>query len=276
MPRFAANLSFLYQDLSFLDRFEAAARDGFKAVEMLFPYAWPAREIAARLRDNGLEQALFNAPAGGSDVEGFAAAWESGMRGTACLPGREAEFRTGFDAALRAAEALRCRRVHVMAGIAPAQAVAADLRACYLRNLRWAAAEAAKDGLDVLIEPINTRDMPGYHLSLQADAHAVLAQTGAPNLKVQLDLYHCQIMEGDLATRLQQALPTGAVGHIQIAGVPERHEPDTGEVHFGYLFALIDELAFPGWIGCEYRPADRSPGGTSRGLGWMRGLPAAM
>jgi hydroxypyruvate isomerase len=270
MPRFAANLSFLYQELPFLDRFEAAARDGFKAVEYLFPYAWPASEISARLRDNDLQQALFNAPPGGTDVNSFAAAWDSGTRGIACLPGREAQFRTGFSAALRAAEALSCRQVHVMAGLAPAEAKASDLQAAYVKNLRWAAGEAAKDGLDVLIEPINTRDMPGFYLSRQAAAHAVIAEAGASNLKVQMDLYHCQIMEGDLAMQLRQYLPTGAVGHLQIAGVPERNEPDTGEINYAYLFALIDRLEFPGWIGCEYRPADNTPGGTSRGLGWMR------
>lgn len=270
MPRFAANLSFLYQELPFLDRFEAAARDGFEAVEYLFPYAWPLQEIAARLRGNGLQQALFNAPPGGTDADGFATAWDSGTRGIACLPGREAEFRTGFSAALRAAEALGCPLVHVMAGLAPQDANQAALRSTYVANLRWAAIEAAKDGLDVVIEPINQRDMPGFFLSRQADAHAAIADADVIHLKVQMDLYHCQITEGDLAMRLREYLPTGRVGHLQIAGVPERNEPDTGEVNDAYLFKLIDSLGYAGWIGCEYRPADATPGGTSRGLGWMR------
>ena len=270
MPRFAANLSFLYQDLPFLERFEAAAGDGFEAVEYLFPYAWPTHEIAARLRANGLQQALFNAPPGGVDADGFARAWQEGSRGIACLPGREAEFRTGFSAALAAAALLACPRIHVMAGLVPAEADAAAFRATYVRNLGWAAKQAADVGIDVLIEPINTRDMPGYFLTHQADAHAVIAETGAANLKVQMDLYHCQIMEGDLATRLCGYLPTGRVGHLQIASVPARNEPGSGELSDAWLFDLIDSLGYQGWIGCEYRPADASPGGTSRGLGWMR------
>ena len=261
MPRFAANLSLLYPELDFLARFAAAARDGFQAVEYLFPYAWPAAELAARLQAHGLQQVLFNAPPGD---------WDAGERGLASLPGREAEFRAGFEQALDYAGALHCPRVHVMAGLAPPGADPAVLQATYLNNLRWAAAQAAPQGVTVLIEPINLRDMPGYFLSRQAQAHAVVAEVGAPNLKVQMDLYHCQIMEGDVAMKLRQYLPTGRVGHLQIAGVPERHEPDTGELNYPYLFALLDALGYDGWVGCEYRPQrGAQASGTSDGLGWF-------
>ena len=265
MPRFAANLSMLYPELPFLDRFEAAARDGFPAVEFLFPYAHPASEIAARLQANGLQQVLFNAPPGGMDAASIDRAWTSGQRGTASLPGCEAEFQSGVLLALEYAEALNCPRIHLMAGLMPDGAGREELREVYVKNLRWAARQAAHAGRDVVIEPINTRDIPGFFLNRQADAHAVLADVGAINLKVQMDLYHCQIVEGDLAMKLRQYVPTGNVGHIQIAGVPERHEPDLGEINFPYLFDLIDELNFDGWIGCEYRPR----GDTTAGLGWL-------
>ena len=252
----------LYPEHDFLDRFEAAARDGFKAVEYLFPYAFPAAEIAARLKAHGLQQVLFNAPPGD---------WDAGERGLACLPGREAEFREGFAQALTYAAALGCPRVHVMAGLLPAGADRAAFYPTYVSNLRWAAGEAAKQGVNVLIEPINTRDIPGFFLNRQDHAHQVIADVGAANLKVQMDLYHCQIVEGDLAMKLRQYLPTGNVGHIQIAGVPQRHEPDLGELNYPYLFSVLDELGFDGWVGCEYRPKlGTQPGGTSAGLGWLK------
>ena len=252
----------LYPEHDFLDRFEAAAQDGFKAVEYLFPYAFPAAEIAARLKAHGLQQVLFNAPPGD---------WDGGERGLACLPGREAEFREGFAQALTYAAALGCPRVHVMAGLLPAGAERAAFYPTYVSNLRWAAGEAAKQGVNVLIEPINTRDIPGFFLNRQDHAHQVIADVGAPNLKVQMDLYHCQIVEGDLAMKLRQYLPTGNVGHIQIAGVPQRHEPDLGELNYPYLFSVLDELGFDGWVGCEYRPKlGTQPGGTSAGLGWLK------
>lgn len=272
MPRFAANLSFLYQELDFLDRFDAAARDGFRAVEYLAPYAFAAQDIAARLRAHGLQQVLFNAPPSGGDGASVATAWSRAERGIACLPGREAEFREGFAHALAYADALDCPRIHVMAGLVPGGADRATLRATYVGNLQWAASQAAIAGRGIVIEPINTRDMPGYLLNRQDEAHAVLAEVGAPNLQVQMDLYHCQIVEGDLASNLRTWLPTGAVGHLQVAGVPARNEPDTGEVNYPFLFDLIDSLGYDGWIGCEYRPADPSPGGTSAGLGWLRNL----
>ncbi len=257
MPRFAANLSMLYPEHDFLDRFAAAARDGFKAVEYLFPYAYDATTLAQRLADHGLQQVLFNAPPGD---------WDAGERGLACLPGREAEFREGVLRALDYAAALNCPRVHLMAGLAPAGADRAALRRTYLANLAWAAQQAAARGVDVLIEPINTRDIPGFFLNRQDQAHAIVADVGAPNLKVQMDLYHLQIVEGDVAMKLRQYLPTGRVGHLQIAGVPMRHEPDLGELNHDYLFSVIDELGFDGWIGCEYRPK----GSTSAGLGWFK------
>lgn len=272
MPRFAANLSMLYPELPFLERFGAAARDGFKAVEYLFPYAFAAEDILAQLKAHGLSQALFNAPPGGTDAASIAQAWDvAGDRGTASIPGREAEFRAGIALALQYARVLDCPRIHLMAGMLPAGADRARHRATYVANLRWAAAEAAREGRDVLIEPINQRDMPGFFLSRQDDAHAVIAEVGAANLKVQMDLYHLQIVEGDVAMKLRQYLPTGRVGHLQIAGVPQRHEPDLGELNFDYLFSVIDELGYEGWVGCEYRPArGATPGGTSEGLGWLR------
>ena len=269
MPRFAANLSMLYPELPFLDRFEAAARDGFKAVEFLFPYEWEARELAARLKAHGLQQVLFNAAPGD---------WNGGDKGLACLPGREAEFREGIATALGYAQELACPRVHVMAGLVPQGMERNDVRASYVANLRWAAPLAAKQGVDLLIEPINTRDIPRFFLNRQDHAHELLAEIDQPNVKVQMDLYHCQIAEGDVATKIRQYLPTGRVGHFQIAGVPARHEPDLGEMNYPYLFAVIDEVAqacgWQGWVGCEYRPAlGMHPGGTSTGLGWLRGRP---
>jgi 2-dehydrotetronate isomerase len=276
MPQFAANLSMMYPDLPFLDRFEAAAKDGFKAVEYLFPYAFEAQELAARLSANGLQQVLFNAPPGGTDRASIAKAWDiDGNRGTACLPGREAEFKAGVELALQYAQALKSPRIHLMAGLIPEGLTREDVQATYISNLSWAADVAASVGLDVLIEPINTRDIPRFFLNRQDHAHEIIEMVGASNLKVQMDLYHCQIVEGDVAMKLRKYLPTGKVGHIQIAGVPERHEPDRGELNYGYLFKLIDELSqqsgWDGWMGCEYRPKNGAQaGGTSSGLGWLR------
>ncbi|KAA0218156.1 MAG: hydroxypyruvate isomerase [Lautropia sp.] len=254
MPRFAANLSLMYTELPFLQRFEAAAADGFRAAEFLFPYEFAAAEVAAALRASGLRQVLFNAPPGDLD---------RGDRGTCSLPGREAEFRTGVERAIGYAAALECPRLHLMAGVAGDEARRAGQRATYVANLRWAARRLAREGITALIEPINTRDVPGYLLETQAEAHAIVAEVGESNLKVQMDLYHCQIVEGDVATKIRRYLD--GVGHVQIAGVPERHEPDTGELNYPYLFALIDELGYEGWIGCEYRPR----GATRDGLGWI-------
>ena len=281
MLQFAANLSLMYTDLPFLDRFEAAARDGFCGVEFLFPYAWDAHEILVRLDANGLQQVLFNTPAAGWDAASADSLWQQGQRGTASVPGREEEFRAGVALALRYAQALSCPRIHLMAGLLPAGARFHDHLTTFQRNLEWAAQQAAAAGCEVLIEPINTRDIPGYFLNRQADAHQVVQAVGSPNLKVQMDLYHRQIVEGDVAHKIVHYLPTGRIGHFQIAGVPERHEPDIGELNYPYLFQLIDTLSsqchWQGWIGCEYRPRrGAQTGGTSAGLDWLRALPSSV
>ncbi|WP_139826349.1 2-oxo-tetronate isomerase [Derxia lacustris] len=264
MANFAANLSMMYTEHAFLDRFAAAARDGFAAVEYLFPYVAPAGDLAVLLRDHGLKQVLFNAPPGD---------WDAGERGIASLPGREDEFRRAFAIALEYALVLDCPRIHVMAGLLPAGADAAEharRRAVYVANLAWAAEQAATVRRDVLMEPINTRDIPGYFINRQDEAHAICLETGAANLKVQMDLYHCQIVEGDITAKLRALLPTGRVAHLQIAGVPARNEPDEGDLNYPWLFRELDRLGYDGWIGCEYRPrAD-----TSEGLGWLRALRA--
>lgn len=262
--QFAANLSWLYTDLPFLDRFEAAAKDGFRGVECLFPHEFPMHEVRDRLRHNGLELVLFNAAPGN---------WAHGERGLACLPGREAEFRANLDAALQLANDLACPRVHVMAGLSAPDNHDADW-ARYQANLSWAADQARQAARQLTIEPINTRDMPGYLLSRQAQAHALVQAIGSSHLQVQLDLYHCQIMEGDITTQLRQALPTGRVGHLQIAAIPDRGEPNAGELHYAHVFAELAALNWAGWIGCEYKPRQAGPGGTSAGLGWWRALSA--
>ncbi len=257
MPRFAANLSLMYTELPFAERMAAAAADGFKAVECLFPYEVPAARWAAGLRELGLQQALFNAPPGD---------WAAGERGLACLPGREDEFRQAVLTGLEYATTVGCERLHVMAGLKPAGQSTESLMARYRDALAWACEQAAAAKVHVLIEPLNGRDVPGYLLTHQAQAHEVVAAVGSPWLKVQMDLYHVQITEGDLAMRLRHWMPTGNVGHIQIAGVPERHEPNVGEINYPYLFALLDELGYAGWVGCEYRPK----AGTREGLGWFQ------
>ena len=292
MLKFAANLSFLYNELPFMERFAAAAKDGFKGVEYLFPYAFSKQEIAAALKDTGLQQVLFNAPPAGHDRDSAQAAWDQGVRGTTCLPGREDEFKRGFMLALEYAEALNCPRIHVMAGLVPEgfrvashlpvhlatsaahASTPGPMRDTYIRNLRWAAEQAAAVGRDVLIEPINTRDIPHFFLNRQDDAHAIVQEVNSPNLKVQFDLYHCQIVEGDVENKIRHYLPTGRVAHLQIAGVPQRHEPDTGELNYAVLFKAIEQVSqecgWDGWLGCEYRPAlGAVAGGTSGGLGWM-------
>ncbi len=258
MIRLAANLSLLFTEHGFLDRFAAAAEAGFRGVEYLFPYAHDPRVLKAALDDAGVEQVLFNLPPGD---------WDAGERGLASLPGREAEFRDGVIEALRYAQMLRCPRVHAMAGLQPVKAddgTLAEHHATYVANLRFAAAEAARIGCEILIEPINTRDMPGFFLSRQAQAMAVLEEVGADNLRLQFDLYHCQVMEGDLIRHLERQI--AAISHIQIAGVPERGEPDIGEVHYPALFDRLERLGYKDWVGCEYRPA----GTTRTGLDWGR------
>lgn len=245
----------LYPQHAFLDRFAAAAADGFAAVEYLFPYEHRAEELRQRLDDHGLQQVLFNAPPGD---------WAAGERGTASLPGREQEFRAGFARALEYAAVLGNTRIHVMAGLLADEGERARHHGVYLENLAHACARAAEAGITVLVEPINTRDMPGFFLTRQDQAQVICCEVGADNLKVQFDCYHCQIVEGDVATKLRRDL--AGIGHIQVAGVPERHEPDLGELHYPYLFQWLDELGYAGWVGCEYRPR----GDTSAGLQWLR------
>ncbi len=252
MPRFAANLTLMYTEHRFADRFAAAAADGFEAVECLFPYELGADELAERLRHHGLSLVLFNLPPGD---------WDGGDRGLAALPGREAEIATALPYAL----ASGCRQLHALAGLVSASATAADIaamRRTYIANLRHAARLLASHDITLLIEPINTHSMPGYFVNYQQQAHDLLAEVDEPNLRVQMDLYHCQVMEGNLAGRLRRHI--ARVGHVQIAGVPGRHEPDSGEVNYPYLFDLLDELGYAGHVGCEYRPR----AGTSAGLGW--------
>jgi 2-dehydrotetronate isomerase len=260
MSRFAANLSMMYGEYPFPDRFAAAAKDGFSAVEYLFPYEYPAQDLAAWLQAQGLIQVLLNAPPGN---------WAAGERGLASVPGKENEFRAGIHTALEYAQTLGCPRVHVMAGAQPAGAERAAMRRTFIANLGWAAELAATAGAQLLIEPINTRDMPGYFLNRQDEAHSIVDEIGSPALKVQMDLYHCQIVEGDVSMKLRKYLSNSGqknVGHIQIASVPDRNEPDRGELNYDYVLNLIDELGFDGWIGCEYRPK----AGTSDGLSWLR------
>jgi hydroxypyruvate isomerase len=255
MPRFAANLSMMFTEVPFLDRFARARAAGFGAVEFLFPYEHPAEEIARRLRDNGLSQVLFNAPPGD---------WAAGERGIAALPGRGGEFKECVKRALEYAHALSCPLLHVMAGLAPAGMPRDRLLATYAVNLAWAAEECAKAGVKPVIEPINHRDIPGFFLNTTDQAAAVIEALGGPErVGLQFDLYHCQVTEGDLVPRLERLLPL--TPHMQVADTPGRHEPGTGEVNWPFVFRRIDELGFTGWIGCEYRPA----GATEDGLGWF-------
>ena len=254
MPRFAANLSMMFTEHGFLDRFDAAARVGFEAVEFLFPYDFAPEEVAKARADAGVEIVLFNMPPGD---------WEAGERGLAAVPGREAGFADALEIAAEWAGALDSPRVHVMAGI-PGKAAEAEAEAVYVANLKRAAARLGPR--QVSVEPINRRDIPGFFLNRQDEAHRIRAAVGSETVKVQMDLYHCQIVEGDVAMRLREFLPGGGVGHMQIAGVPERHEPSVGELRYPYLFKLIDELGYDGWIGCEYRPR----AGTVEGLGWAK------
>ena len=255
MPKFAANLSFIFEEVEFLDRFGAAAACGFKAVEYLTPYDHPPEVIAEQLKRHGLEQALFNLPPGD---------WAAGERGIGALRGREQEFRDGVEKALVYAKATKCRLLHAMAGILPPGHDRAEAERAYVANLRHAAERLADEGLTLVIEPINTRDIPGYFLNTTTQAMSIIEQVGHPNLKLQLDLYHVQIMEGDLAHRVRAL--AGHYPHVQIAGNPGRHEPDVGEINYPYLFDLFDELGYSGWIGCEYRPK----GETRAGLGWAK------
>lgn len=255
MPRLAANLSMMFTEVAFLDRFAAAAEVGFEAVEVLFPYAFDAREVRARLQRHGLVQALFNARPGD---------WESGERGLAIDARRQQDFEASIAEALAYAEIIGCPKLHVMAGVLAPGIAAGDAHATFVANLASAARRAEAAGILLLIEPLNTRDMPGYFLTDLAQARAIIEEVASPALRLQLDLYHRQIMRGDLAMALREFWPI--VGHIQISGVPGRHEPDVGEINHPYLLELIDALGYDGFVGCEYRPRTT----TRDGLGWAR------
>lgn len=257
MPKFSANLSMLFTEHAFLDRFEPAAKAGFKAVELLFPYAFSAADIKARLDSHGLQLVLHNLPAGD---------WEAGERGIACHPDRVEEFRSGVVKAITYAKALGVGQLNCLAGKAPQGVADAVLRQTFVENLSYAAAELKKAGLRLLIEPINTFDIPGFYLNRTAQALDILDEVGADNAFVQYDIYHAQRMEGELAGTLQTCLPR--IGHIQLADNPGRHEPGTGEINYAFLFAQLDRLGYGGWIGCEYKPA----GTTEAGLGWRQRL----
>ena len=257
MPILAANLSFLYQELRPDERWAAARADGFRACELLFPYDAPAPLLAARLRDLDLALALFNAPAGD---------WAAGERGLACLPGRRDEFRSGLLRALDYAHSTGTQRVHVMAGI-PAQSVSLDAtQDCYLEQLRWAAEQLGSGPVRLCIEPINALDMPGYFLHSQAQAHALLDLLNDARVLLQFDAYHCQRSEGEVLNKLRLAFDRGRLGHVQIAGAPDRHEPDRGELRVEALLQALDDWGYTGHVGCEYRPAAT----TRQGLAWSR------
>ncbi len=254
MPRFAANLSMLFTELPFLDRFAAARAVGFAAVEFQFPYAHAVAELSSRVKDNGLEVVLFNLPPG---------EFEIGERGIACLPGREAEFASGVEVALRYANELNCPKINCLAGFKPAGLDRGEALAVLLSNLSYAAGKLSDHAIQLIVEPLNTFDMPGFLLNRSADALAVMDALGPANVKLQYDLYHMQRMEGELMATLSRLLPR--IGHIQLADVPGRHEPGTGEINYRNVFSHIDTIGYDGWVGCEYKPLTT----TQDGLGWL-------
>ena len=257
MPKFAANLTMLFTEHAFLDRFEAAAKAGFKAVEFLFPYAWTAEEIKQRLDANGLTPVLHNLPAGD---------WDAGERGIACYPDRVSEFRDGVGKAIAYAKVLGVGQLNCLVGKAPAGVPEDLLRQTLIENLRFAAAELQKAGLRLLIEPINTFDIPDFYLSRTVQAIEILDEVGADNAFVQYDIYHAQRMEGELANTAQKHL--ARIGHVQLADNPGRNEPGTGEINYAFLFTHLDRIGYDGWIGCEYKPTAT----TEAGLGWIKRL----
>jgi hydroxypyruvate isomerase len=253
MPRFCANLTMMFNEVPFLDRFDAAARAGFEAVEFLFPYDFKPAEIRSRLEANGLKQVLFNMPPGD---------WAGGERGTAALPGRQADFRASVEKALEYAAVLGTTRLHCMAGIPPAGTLPGTAAALFAINLAWAAERAKAAGVLIVIEPINHRDMPGYFLNTSGQGAAVIEAVGRDRVGLLFDVYHTQTTEGDVTSRMKALLPI--IGHVQIADVPARNEPGTGEIGWTYVFKQMDALGYDGWVGCEYRPAAE----TVAGLGW--------
>ena len=255
MPKFSANISMLFGEVELPARFEAAARAGFKAVEIQFPYAWDKRLLSEAARRAGVETVLINLPAGDH---------AKGDRGIACLPSRAEEFRSGVAGAIEYATALGCGRMNCLAGIAPQDADPSQLRRTYVSNLRYAAGELARAGMTLLIEPISTLAVPGFYLNRSAEAFALARETGADNVKVQYDLYHMRIMGDDLAATIGANL--AGIGHMQLADVPGRHEPGTGEIEFHSLFRQLDRLGYRGWIGAEYVPSGR----TEDSLAWAK------
>lgn len=255
MVQFAANLSMMFAEVDFLERFEASAKAGFKGVEYLFPYDFEAAGLAEKLKANDLKQVLFNTPAGD---------WDAGERGLACNPARVDEFREGVATAIDYARALDCSQLHCMAGLKPDGASESELRNTYVENLRYASAEMASAGIRCLMEMINTRDIPGFYLNLSRQAEEIMREVGSDNLFIQYDIYHMQIMEGDLAPTMERLLPR--IAHMQLADTPGRHEPGTGEINYPFLFAHLDKMGYNGWMGCEYKPAAT----TQAGLGWMK------
>jgi hydroxypyruvate isomerase len=255
MPRFDANLTFLYTELDFPDRFAAAARAGFKGVEYISPYEYPKERIAELLERHGLAQVLFNLPAGD---------WAGGERGIACHPARVGEFQDGVGLAIDYARALGCTQVNCLAGIAPAGVPESRQLTAFVANLKFAALKLREAGVKLLIEPVNTRDIPGFYLTRSGQALDIMREVGSDNLFLQYDVYHMQVMEGDLAHTIEANLTR--IAHMQIADNPGRHEPGSGEIHYPFLFELIDRLGYAGWVGCEYKPATT----TDAGLGWMR------
>jgi len=255
MPKFAANINFLFTEVDFLQRFAAARKAGFGAVEFPFPYPYEHAALAAAAKDAGVEVVLFNLPPGN---------WEKGERGIACHPDRIAEFRDGVAKAIAYARTLKCPRVNCLAGVAPKDADPERLRATFAENLRYAAAAFAKEGVTLVMEPINPRTIPGFYLNTTKQSLDIIRAVGAANLKIQYDIFHMQIVEGDLAKTIEANLAN--IGHIQFADVPDRREPGTGEVNFDFLFDWIDRVGYPGWIGAEYVPAK----GTVASLGWLK------
>ena len=260
MPRFAANLTMLFTELPFMDRFAAAAGAGFTAVEFLFPYDYEKQALADALKANGLEIVLHNLPPGD---------WAAGERGIATHPARQAEFRDGVTRATGYAQALHCPQVNCLAGIPPAGVDAATAHRTLVENLRYAAEALGRAQIRLVMEPINTRDIPGYFVNSTAQGLSIVDAVGSDNLKLQYDIYHAQVMEGDLLPTITANL--ARIGHIQIADTPGRHEPGTGEINYPFLFAALDRLGYAGWIGCEYKPA----GETVAGLGWLHTMKAA-
>jgi hydroxypyruvate isomerase len=257
MPKFAANLSMMFNEYPFPERFAAAAAAGFKGVEFLFPYDYSAHDVQQWHLAANVQNVLFNLPPGD---------WAAGERGIASLPGREDEFKAGVAKAIEYALALGSTQLHMMAGIVPAGSDLSSYRKTYLANLKHAARELAKHGMTLLLEPINTRDMPGYFLNKQDQAHELRIESCEPNVKVQMDFYHAQIMEGDLTETFKKYFD--AIGHTQIASVPKRNEPDDGEVNYSAIYKMLDESGYQGWVGCEYRPR----GKTEDGLDWFKAI----